>query len=91
MPFDRRDAAVFLISAAILYLELVLIRWLGTEVRVFAYLGNLVLVVCFFGAGLGCYRAAHEVSLRWLGADLEPRRRADRESLAPAVPRPRSG
>ena len=57
-PLVRRDAEIFVVSALILYLELVLIRWIGTEIRIFAYLGNLILVVCFFGVGLGCYRAA---------------------------------
>ena len=55
----RRDVELFVVSALILYLELLLIRWIGTEIRVFAYLGNLVLVVCFFGVGLGCYLASH--------------------------------
>jgi len=50
----RCDMEIFFVSALILYLELVLIRWIGTEIRVFAYLGNLILVVCFFGVGLGC-------------------------------------
>jgi len=59
----RDEAKLFLVSALILYLELVLIRWLGTEIRVFAYLGNLILVTCFFGTGLGCYQAERMPSL----------------------------
>jgi hypothetical protein len=47
-----------------------LIRWLGTEIRVFAYLGNLILVVCFFGVGLGCYRQAQAAALDRLGLNL---------------------
>ena len=54
---------MFLVSVLILYLELVLIRWIGTEIRVFAYLGNLILVVCFFGIGVGCYLADRCASL----------------------------
>jgi len=38
----RWDAGIFLVSVLILFLELVLIRWIGTEIRVFAYLGNLI-------------------------------------------------
>jgi spermidine synthase len=57
----RSDLEVFFISALILYLELLLIRWIGTEIRIFAYLGNLLLIMCFFGVGLGCYRAAKPV------------------------------
>ncbi len=43
-------------------MELALIRWVGTEIRIFAYLGNLIVVVCFFGVGLVCYRSAEPVS-----------------------------
>jgi hypothetical protein len=46
--------ALLLISAAGLFLELLLIRWIGTEVRIFAYLQNTVLVVCFLGLGMAC-------------------------------------
>src|SRR5579862_7237506 len=66
----RRDAEIFVVSALILYLELVLIRWIGTEILIFAYLGNLVLVVCFFGVGLGCYRAARAPDLTRLSVNL---------------------
>ncbi|HTK84765.1 MAG TPA: hypothetical protein VL625_06730 [Patescibacteria group bacterium] len=48
---------MFTISIAALYLELFLIRWAGTEVRVFAYVQNLVLVTCFLGFGVGCLRS----------------------------------
>src|SRR3989338_676686 len=42
-----------LISFAILFLELLLIRLVGTEVRIFAYLSNLVLLAIFVGSGVG--------------------------------------
>src|SRR5579859_118431 len=51
---------VFLVSFATLYLELLLIRWIGTEVRVFAYFQNLALIACFLGFGLGCYQSARK-------------------------------
>jgi spermidine synthase len=66
----RRDTEIFLVSVLILYLELVLIRWIGTEIRVFAFLGNLVLVVCFFGVGLGCYLADKPARFPRLGLNL---------------------
>ena len=44
---------LFVASFLALYLELVLIRYLSTEVRVFAYLKNLVLIASFLGLGLG--------------------------------------
>ncbi len=52
---------IFFISVLILFLELALIRWIGTEIRIFAFLGNLTLIMCFFGVGWGCYRAAKPV------------------------------
>ena len=66
----RSDVEVFFISALILYMELLLIRWIGTEIRIFAYLGNLILVVCFFGVGLGCYWAAKPVQPVGMAAKL---------------------
>lgn len=47
--------AIFLISVIGLFLELLLIRWVTTEIRIFAYLQNTVLVVCFLGLGMGCW------------------------------------
>src|SRR5579871_4603515 len=66
----RSDAEVFFISALILFLELALIRWIGTEIRIFAYLGNLTLIMCFFGVGWGCYRAAKPVQPVAMAASL---------------------
>jgi len=45
--------ALFLASFVALYFELVIIRYLSTEIRVFAYLKNLALIASFFGIGLG--------------------------------------
>jgi hypothetical protein len=42
-----------LTTFAILVLELALIRWLGTQIRIAAYFANLVLVATFLGMGLG--------------------------------------
>jgi SAM-dependent methyltransferase len=36
---------------------MLLVRWVGTELRIFAYLQNGVLVATFLGLGLGCWRA----------------------------------
>jgi len=41
-----------------LFLEMLLIRWIGTEVRIFAYLQNTILVACLLGLGLGCFTVA---------------------------------
>src|SRR5215813_2268195 len=44
---------LFLASFLALYFELVVIRYLSTEIRIFAYVKNLALVASFFGIGLG--------------------------------------
>ena len=44
---------LFLGSCLALYFELVIIRYLSTEIRVFAYLKNLALIASFFGIGFG--------------------------------------
>jgi hypothetical protein len=49
------DLALFLVSLLALFLELMLIRWISTEIRIFAYAQNTVLVICFLGLGLGCW------------------------------------
>jgi len=52
---QKKNIEIFLVSFTILFLEIVLIRWVSTEIRIFAYLSNLVLLSCFLGIGLGCY------------------------------------
>lgn len=49
----RQVTMLFLASFLALYFELVVIRYLSTEIRVFAYLKNLPLIASFFGIGLG--------------------------------------
>ena len=46
-----------------LFIEIALIRWVSTEARIFAYVHNLVLLSCFLGIGLGCYRAHSRIHL----------------------------
>ena len=46
-------ANLFLASVATLYFELLTIRYLSTEVRVFTNLKNLPLIASFFGIGVG--------------------------------------
>jgi hypothetical protein len=57
---------LFLASALTLFAELALIRWVATEVRIFAYVKNLALLLCFLGFGLGCALARQPA--RWLTA-----------------------
>lgn len=46
---------LILVSFVILFLELLLIRLVGTEIRIFAYLSNLILLAIFVGSGLGIF------------------------------------
>jgi spermidine synthase len=55
---------IFLISAVGLFLEMMLIRWIGTEIRIFAYLQNTVLIVCFLGLGMGCFTCRKTIPMR---------------------------
>jgi SAM-dependent methyltransferase len=53
-----------------LYLELLLIRWISSEIRIFAYFKNFVLIACFLGFGLGCYLCRRAISVAMLVAPL---------------------
>lgn len=64
---DLSRSRLFLLSALALFVELALIRWLGCEIRIFAYFKNLILIACFLGFGAGFYRARREARL---GASL---------------------
>lgn len=52
-----------LISGLSLFMEMLMIRWVSSEIGVFAYLKNFVLVACFLGFGLGCYLCRRRVQL----------------------------
>ncbi len=60
----NRTLCLFLVSVVGLFLELVLIRWISTEIRIFAYLQNTVLVVCFLGLGIGMLSCRKAVATR---------------------------
>ncbi|NIN69608.1 MAG: hypothetical protein GTO63_33980 [Anaerolineae bacterium] len=49
----RRAIDLFLISFLGLFLEMLVIRWLSAEFRLFAYLKNLPLLAAFMGLGIG--------------------------------------
>jgi len=52
-----------LASTLVLYLELLMIRWVSSEIRIFAYFKNFVLIACFLGFGLGCYLSRRRARL----------------------------
>lgn len=54
MNFNKsKPLRLALISFLILFLELLLIRLISAEIRLFAYLSNLILLAIFIGSGLG--------------------------------------
>lgn len=52
MAFNTNNK-IALVSFVILLTELALIRIIGSEIRIFAYIQNVVLMVIFIGSGLG--------------------------------------
>ena len=63
MRQQRPLVRIALLSALILFLEMLLIRWIGTEIRIFAYLQNGVLVAAFLGLGLGARSARSAIRI----------------------------
>jgi spermidine synthase len=61
---SNHTLALFLISVLGLFLEMLLIRWISTEISILAYLQNVVLVVCFLGLGLGCFTSRQPIVFR---------------------------
>jgi len=58
-----RLSGLLMISFLSLFLELLLIRWVASEIRVFAYFKSLVLIACFLGFGLGCYLTQRRIRI----------------------------
>src|ERR1700746_3063335 len=50
-----RYSSLALISLLSLFVEMLMIRWISSEIRVFAYFKNFVLGPCFLGFGLAGY------------------------------------
>jgi len=67
MRYEKSHFELLLISFIALFLELVIIRWLSTEIRIFAYFKNLPLMAAFLGFGIGCYfyRSADVLFYKW--------------------------
>jgi spermine/spermidine synthase len=63
MHITSKRFELILISLAALFLELAIIRWLSTEIRIFAYFKNLPLMAAFLGFGIGyfCYQRADKL------------------------------
>src|SRR5579872_1567826 len=69
LEFDISEVGRFsylqlaLVSLLSLFIEMLMIRWVSSEIRIFAYFKNFVLVACFLGFGLGCYLCRRRVQL----------------------------
>lgn len=50
----RPYTTLFLVSFVALFVEVMLIRYCGSQIRIFSYYKNVPLVSCFLGLGLGC-------------------------------------
>ena len=60
-------AALIALSFTALFLELMVIRWVPSAVRLVAYYANLMLISSFLGLGIGALVARHRRSLfGWL-------------------------
>jgi hypothetical protein len=63
-PWLSEEVSLFLASMVTLYFELLIIRYLSSEVRVFTSLKNLPLIASFFGMGLGMLLGSPGIRLR---------------------------
>ena len=54
LPLEFSYRRLFIVSVLGLFLEMLMIRWISSEIRIFAYYKNFVLIACFLGFGLGC-------------------------------------
>jgi len=50
----KKYIGLFIISFLVFYFEVLLIRWIAAEIRIFAYFKNFILIASYFGLGLGC-------------------------------------
>ncbi len=62
---NAKQRALTLVAVSVLglFFELVLIRLLGSEIKVFAFLKNVVLIAAFLGLGLGFFIAPRRTGL----------------------------
>jgi spermidine synthase len=64
LTIPNQTWGIFLISILGLFLETLFIRWIGTEIRIFAYLQNTILVVCFLGLGIGMFTSSKPIEIK---------------------------
>lgn len=66
----RHRLRLLLLSLVSLYLEILIIRWMESEIRVFAYFKNLALIAAFLGLGIGYMARRPQLSFRWTAGGL---------------------
>lgn len=52
----NRLLSLFLISFVVLFVETMLIRYIGSQTRIFAFYKNIPLIGAFLGLGIGCFK-----------------------------------
>jgi hypothetical protein len=57
---SRHTRALFLASMSALFVEILCIRWVASEIPVLAYFKNFTLLSAFIGLGIGCLLAEHK-------------------------------
>lgn len=55
-PLRRSLLDLFIISFVVLFVEMALIRYVGSQTRIFAFYKNIPLIGAFLGLGTGCLR-----------------------------------
>ncbi|MEM7221530.1 MAG: class I SAM-dependent methyltransferase [Pseudomonadota bacterium] len=53
----RPYLALLIVTISILFIEIVLIRYAASQVRIFSFYKNIPLIAAFLGLGLGCFRS----------------------------------
>lgn len=66
MAISKKTWELFLISVISLFVELLVIRWLSSEIRIFAYFKNIPLMATLFGLGLGLALSNNKKDLSWM-------------------------
>jgi len=69
-PLRTVGIQIAIISFVVLFQELLLIRWLGLQIRALAYFPNLILIASFLGLGIGCIAPSHRVIRHLWGPSL---------------------
>ena len=72
MKNNRATFDLFLASALGLFVELIFIRWLSSELRMVAFYKNFALIAAFLGLGLGFAITRRKDSFNWYAKAFFP-------------------